>query len=443
MEELLKYSLFTIAGQEFLVGQLILAVGFIFALYLAYRKILKTFFPKVFQTTVLEEEDRIKLFRLFRVLAILLLVLFLILILNLDRVVISREDFNLRILDFVKAGIFFQLARLTDWLVSNIFIHNYFLRRENIEGSSAGKVEHDESTAKGIVKNIFYVVVLIYIIQNFHWDLTLFERNIDGQIVTFGISNILSAILVLLLARLIIWVITQLFLHNVYNSRDIAVGSRYAVNQLVKYVIYVFAIIISLDVFGINMNILLGGAAALLVGVGLGLQQTFNDFVSGIVLLFERSVSVGDVLEVDGEIGRVKQIGLRASTLETRGNIRLVVPNHKLVNEKVTNWNHYNETVRFNIDLGVAYGTDTTLVKKLLLKSVKENPYVMEYPAPFVRFQNFGSSSLDFSLYFFSKNLMVIEDIKSDIRLKIDELFRENDISIPFPQRVVKIVGEK
>ena len=191
------------------------------------------------------------------------------------------------------------------------------------------------------------------------------------------------------------------------------------------------------------MSILLGGAAALLVGIGLGLQQTFNDFVSGLVLLFERSVSVGDVLEVDGEVGTVREIGLRSTRMETRGNIDLLVPNHKLVNEKVTNWNHHTDKVRFHIKVGVAYGSDTAVVKDLLMKAVTENPYIIDYPVPFVRFEDFGESSLDFTLYFFSKNLLVIEDIKSDIRLEIDRLFREAGVVIPYPQRVVHTLKDK
>ena len=149
---------------------------------------------------------------------------------------------------------------------------------------------------------------------------------------------------------------------------------------------------------------------------------------------------MGDILEVDGEIGTVKQIGLRASVMETRGSVSIVVPNHKLVNEKVVNWNHNSDKVRFVIDISVAYGSDTTLIKKLLLKSVKNNPYVIDYPVPFVRFESFASSSLDFKLYFFTRNLLVIEDIKSDIRLEVDRLFRENNVSIPFPQREIRIV---
>jgi len=185
------------------------------------------------------------------------------------------------------------------------------------------------------------------------------------------------------------------------------------------------------------MTVLWGGAAALLVGLGLGLQQTFNDFFSGIILLFERTVELGDVLEVDGTVGTVKLIGLRTSILETRDNITVVVPNSKLVTNNVTNWSHFDKKVRFQVNVGVAYGSDTKLVKELLLKVAMENTAVLEQPSPFVRFTNFGDSSLDFELHFYSREFIDIEDVKSDLRFEIDTFFRENNVDIPFPQRTI------
>ena len=232
-------------------------------------------------------------------------------------------------------------------------------------------------------------------------------------------------------------------LYSFYRNQNVDQGAQFAINQLLKYVIYTFAIVMALEHLGINMTLLLGGAAALLVGIGLGLQQTFNDFISGVVLLFEQSVAVGDVLEVDNTIGVVKRIGMRSSILETRGNISFILPNSKLVNEKVINWTHLSSKVRFDLPLSVAYGSDTKLVKKILMDVAKENPYIIQYPAPFVRFNAFAESSLDFSLYFFSRNYMIIEDIKSDLRFSIDQAFRENNISIPFPQRDIRIRKEE
>lgn len=440
MKDILYFTLFELGGQTFSVGQLLLASGLIILLFAVYRTILRRYFPKVLEQTQITTKDKGKLVSLVRGLAILCLIIIIINILNLDKLLLQNGSFNLTVLDIAKALIFVQVARLLDWIFSNLVIHNYYTRRDKQKSKEQLEIEETETSAKRLVQYVFYTIVTIYLLQNLHWDLTIFERSIDGETLTLRVSNFLYAILVILIARLVVWSVTQLFLYNIYNNKSVDIGSRYAINQLVKYIIYVLAIIVALDMFGINMNLLLGGAAALLVGIGLGLQQTFNDFISGVVILFERSVRVGDVLEVDGQIGRVREIGLRSSILETRGNINLVVPNHKLVNEKVTNWNHYNETVRFHVEVGVAYGSDTILVKKLLLQTTKESPYVLDYPAPFVRFLDFGDSSLMFGLYFFSKNLIVIEDIKSDIRFEVDRLFREHNISIPFPQRDIHIV---
>jgi small-conductance mechanosensitive channel len=254
------------------------------------------------------------------------------------------------------------------------------------------------------------------------------------------LSNILTALLTLLIARLIVWVVTQIILYNYYKREKINLGSQFAINQLLKYVIYVIAILIAITNLGVNPTLIWGGLAALLVGIGLGLQQTFNDFFSGIILLFERSVEIGDVLEVSGgTVGTVKRIGMRASLIETRANITIVVPNSKLVTEDVINWSHFDNKVRFNITVSVAYGSDTKMVRAILLEVAQENSYIIEYPAPFVRFTDFGDSGLYFELHFWSRNFIIIEDIKSDLRFNIDAAFREAGITIPFPQRDVWI----
>jgi len=442
MKDILLYALFQVGDRDITVGQLAMAIGLVFLLFSLYRFTLRKFFPQVFTITEIEEDERLKLNKLFRGLALLLFLLCLVLILGLDIVLYQKEEVKISVLTLVRVASFAQVMRLFHWLLSNLFIHNYYVRSEAKKNRESDLIETTESSAKANLKYIFVLIILSYVLRNLSWDLTLYEKTINGEIVKFGVSNILYAILVIFVARLFVWGITQLFLLGIYKTRKVAVGSRYAINQLVKYIVYVLAIIFALGAFGINMSLLLGGAAALLVGIGLGLQQTFNDFISGLVLLFERSVSVGDVLEVDGQVGTVKEIGLRSTRLETRGNVDFLLPNHKLVNEKVINWNHNNDKVRFEINVGVAYGTDTSVVKELLLKSVKDNPYIIDFPSPFVRFQDFGESSLDFTLYFFTRNLMIIEDIKSDIRLEIDRLFREGSIEIPFPQIVVRSMQE-
>ena len=125
--------------------------------------------------------------------------------------------------------------------------------------------------------------------------------------------------------------------------------------------------------------------------------------------------------------------------MKTRSNVSIVVPNSKLVNDSVKNWTHFVDHVRFDVSVGVAYGSDTKLVKKLLLTATNEHHQVLDYPVPFVRFNNFGDSALEFTVYYFANRYLIIEDIKSDIRFRIDELFKEHGVSIPFPQRDIWI----
>ena len=442
MQEFWNYFLFKIGDQDITLGQIILSVILVVLIYSAYRRILKKYFPQLSERSELPAQTQQKMISLLRGFALVILLLGIVLSLKLNYTLYQFESFNLTVLLIIKALFFIQAARLLFWFVSNVFIHSYYVRRD--QGESARTNTFDkESSVKRIIKSIFYTIIVLFVLNNFEVDPTIFKRRINEDLFFhFKLSNIVYAVLVVLIAQFIAWVVCNLLLYNLYKRRGLNVGSQYAINQLAKYIIYIFASIFVFDVLGIDMGIVLGGAAALLVGIGLGLQQTFNDLISGVVLLFERSVSVGDVLEFDGNVGTVKKIGLRCSTLETRRNISMVVPNHQLVNEKVVNWTHYTDKVRFKISLGVAYGSDTALVKQLLMSTVRDNPYVLDYPAPFVRLENFGNSSLDFSLYFFSRNFMVIDDIKSDLRLEIDRLFRENDITIPFPQTDINIKSD-
>lgn len=212
-------------------------------------------------------------------------------------------------------------------------------------------------------------------------------------------------------------------------------GRGKAFYQILKYIIIVTAIVAGLDMIGIKLTLLLAGSAALLVGVGLGLQQVFNDIVSGILLLFEGTVSVGDIVELNSVIGKVQKISIRTSLIETRDRIIIIVPNSKLVSDNVINWSHNREATRFHIKIGVAYGSDVKLVMQLLEEAAIEHVEVSKDHPPKARFIDFGESSLDFDLLFFSKRMFDNEFVRSDIRIAIDKKFRDNNITIPFPQR--------
>lgn len=219
-------------------------------------------------------------------------------------------------------------------------------------------------------------------------------------------------------------------------------GRRHSFFKLLQYVIWVIAVLVGLDSVGFKITVLLAGSAALLVGIGLGLQEVFKDLVSGIILLFDGTIRVSDIIEVEGTVGRVTEIRLRASEMETREGIIMIIPNSRFITGSVFNWTHNDQLTRFSVVVGVAYGSDVELVRKLLIDCAKQHVEVVDTPAPFVFFTDFADSQLTFSLQFFSRSVFRVEHVKSDLRFAIDKAFRQNNISIPFPQRDLHIIKE-
>ncbi len=436
MTDIFETIIFTIGNYQLVLGQLLLVVVIIGLGFWLFRRMKGLLGAGALASYDVPPKQRSRLIKYLKYLILLICTLLLILTLKLNPLLIAVEGYTVRLSLLIEAVIIVQFARLLDWLISNIVIHKYYVERDEALAKKKRSFTENESNAARIVQYIVYAAAAILILRNFNLDFELYHLNFaDDKSMAFKLSNIVGAVLILLVAQLIVWLITQIILYSVYRRNDIEVGAQFAINQLLKYLIYVIAFIMALSKLGIDMTLILGGAAALLVGIGLGLQQTFNDFFSGIVLLFERSVSIGDIVEIEGEVGSVQRIGLRSSIIETRGSVSMVVPNSKLVNNNIRNWAHFDDKVRFSIKVGAAYGSDTSLIKELLLAAVKDNKHVLDMPRPFVRFQNFGDSALEFELYFFSMEHITIEDIKSDIRLEVDRLFRENMIKIPFPQR--------
>lgn len=254
----------------------------------------------------------------------------------------------------------------------------------------------------------------------------------DYEITVF---DILLIILLMTVARLLIWFLSSLLRRGFFRRKQVDKGRQEAVIQLIKYLIYVVVIILSLQITGIQLSLLLAGSAALLVGIGLGLQQTFNDLVSGLILLFEGSINIGDIVELDnGLVGRVTEVGLRTSKVETRDSIGIIVPNSKFINNNIINWSHNRSLTRFIIQVGVAYRNDPRHVEATLLASVQGHSEVAQNPTPLVRLKDFGDSSVLYELLFWTYSAWRIEHIKSDIRFVIFEKFKQEDIEIPFNQ---------
>ncbi|MFT4753462.1 MAG: small-conductance mechanosensitive channel [Salibacteraceae bacterium] len=266
----------------------------------------------------------------------------------------------------------------------------------------------------------------------------LINDFLDFQILRIGdhslqVYNIAYIIITVLITKVLIWVSRKaIFKSERFNNYD--QGNIFALFKIFTYVIWIIAFTIILESIGVKMSVLLAGSAALMVGIGLGLQQTFNDIVSGIILLFEGTTKVGDLLEVDNEVIIIQHIGLRTSKGINRDDIVIIIPNSQITTSKVINWSHNSKKTRFHILVGVAYGSNVDLVMNLLKESVIEHPEIKASDFIEVRFIDFGASSLDFKVLFFNQNSFRIEKIKSDIRIVINRKFNANNITIPFQQ---------
>jgi small-conductance mechanosensitive channel len=256
------------------------------------------------------------------------------------------------------------------------------------------------------------------------------------------VYTLLIVLLIFLITRLILWLLLKgIFTRHTFKKFNRS--NSYSLFKILKYILWVISISLILETIGISVTVLLAGSAALLVGVGLGLQQTFNDFISGIILLIEGTTKIGDVLEIDGDVVLIQNIGLRTSKGLNRDDIVVIIPNSLITTNKVINWSHQTKRTRFRIKVGVAYGSSVDLVVQILEESALEHPDITDKNMIEARLSDFGNSSLDFQLLFFSDNVFRIEKVKSDIRKIINRKFIENKILIPYPQMDIHLKSEK
>ncbi|HWP81023.1 MAG TPA: mechanosensitive ion channel domain-containing protein [Bacteroidota bacterium] len=221
---------------------------------------------------------------------------------------------------------------------------------------------------------------------------------------------------------------------------SIHIGRRQAIATIVHYLVVVVGLLIVLQTAGIDLTTFNVFAGAIGIGVGFGLQNIANNFISGLIILFEQPIKIGDRIEVGEVEGDVTSIGARSTTVVTNDNISIIIPNSKLISENVINWSHNDNKVRFKIPVSVAYGTDVRLVEMVLLEVAHENKDVLEAPAPAVRFIEFGDNGLAFELRAWTDTLTHRKGLLiSNLNFAIHEKFKEHKIEIPFPQRDIHI----
>ena len=249
---------------------------------------------------------------------------------------------------------------------------------------------------------------------------------------------IIQVILVLVFMRLTVSLLNR-SLKRYFRKRKIDQGRAFAFSRMIKYTIYFIAGIIILSVLNINYDAIVYGSAGLLVGIGFGLQQIFSDFLSGIILLLEGEIEVGDQVKIENEIGTIRSIGTRSSKVETPDHNEHIIPNSMIIGNRIVNLSLDVQHTRFSVDVGVSYNSNPSVIKELLLNCANEHPDVLGTPPPSVQFREFADSSINFKLLFCTKQLMQIEKVKSDLRFSIFDSFRKNKIEIPYPQRDIWI----
>lgn len=255
--------------------------------------------------------------------------------------------------------------------------------------------------------------------------------------ISISVKDVLIIITVIFVTTVFLRIIQRIITRKLPEDDKAKISVVYG---YFRWLIYLLILLITLNGVGVNVTAVFAASAALMIGIGLALQTLFQDIISGIFILVDQTVHVGDIIEIDGKVGRVEEIKLRTTRAVTIDNKVLVIPNHLYLENSLYNWTQNGADTRESVDVGVAYGSDVQLVKKLLIQAATSLEDVLYKDQIVVRFTNFGESSLDFKVAFMVSNSFNANAIKSDLRFEIDKLFREHNISIPFPQRDIHII---
>jgi small-conductance mechanosensitive channel len=279
---------------------------------------------------------------------------------------------------------------------------------------------------------------------------TGFAPSDVGRMLNYPVLRLGSGTLTLLvLVKVGLWILGVLLVHNLIRRlllqrllahTHLDAGVRFAITRIFGYGFLTLGFYVALAVNGVDLSSLAVVAGALGIGVGFGLQNIVANFVSGLVLLVERPIALGDRIEVAGVAGNVTKISLRSTVVVTNDNISIIVPNSDLTSHPITNWSYGDPRVRVRVAVGVAYGTDPEQLRRALLEVAAAEPQVLVQPAPAVYFANFGDSSLNFELAVWTESMSHSpRGFRSDLNFAIERKLRQLGIEIPFPQRVVHL----
>ena len=270
---------------------------------------------------------------------------------------------------------------------------------------------------------------------------SIYSYTFNIGAVHISLSKIVASAGIFYCTLLISQILPKVILDEGVRGRPIARGVQHSIGKLMRYVIILIGIILVFSTLGFDFTNITIILSAFSIGIGFGLQGIVNNFVSGLILLFERPLTEGDTVDISGSMVHINKIGLRSTIVRTFDGADWIIPNADLINNKVTNWTLTNRVVRIRIPVGVAYGSDVSLVEETLMACVKEQQDIVKSPAPQVRFMNLGDSSLDFELRVWIQDVDDGLRVKSELYHVIEQKFRELNVVIPFPQRDLHIHG--
>jgi len=347
---------------------------------------------------------------------------------------------------FVLKGIILSVAALILSYIIFKKINKYQQQKIDLKDE---KTEYKKLAIKTTIKlaeiaiYIFTLLTILYIwgVRKNHFlsILKIFDYQIPLGSIKLSITNIIKVCIIFYLAYLISKVVRNLLKYRIFKFLSLDAGIENSLLTAAHYFIVVIAVILGLDSLGIGIEGFKWLAGFIGIGLGFGLQNIVNNFISGIILLFERPIKIGDFVKVGEYVGTIKKISVRSTIIETPDNLEIIVPNSDFISNNVVNYTHSNTKVRLHIPVGVAYGSDIQLVKKILLDIANNHGLVLKSPPPAVYFTDFADSSLNFKLIVWIQNLKDMLKVPSDLRFAIDKAFRKYNIEIPFPQQDIYI----
>lgn len=322
--------------------------------------------------------------------------------------------------------------------------------RQALEGEAGG--DRDSRSMHHFRWAIFQIVRLAWLFGFAFlilriWDRTgfitarldhLWETALSIGGLAINLKSIMTAAFIIFLTHLVNRIGRSLLAEKVLEKQNFERGLKDSILTIASYLIWGLGLVLALGTLGVNATSLAVVFGAISIGIGFGLQNIFNNFISGLILLFERPIQVGDFIEVNGLWAEVKKINVRATVVQTFDNASVIIPNSELISQQVTNWSFKDLRMRRNVDVGVAYGSDIDLVQKTLLDIAAEATDVLKYPRPDVIFMDHADSALIFRLRIWT-HVDNFWSVTSAIRFELDKRFRALGIEIAFPQRDVHI----